>query len=146
MRLDLGKLFSIKRQGMNKVFYILGIKIKFLMNTSCYFSDIDMLYRQGTDFPHPIGIVVSTCGDIGKNCTIYQNVTIGAKSKELSLSRENFPKIGDNVIIYAGACIIGGITVGNNVIIGANAVVTKDVPDNSIVVGNPARIIKNKEY
>ena len=55
--------------------------------------------------------------------------------------KKHFPIIGDNVIIYAGACIVGGIKIGNNAIIGANAVVTKDVPDNAIVVGNPAKII-----
>ena len=138
----LDKIFSIKRRGMNRVFTILGIKIKIPMNTTCFFSDAEMLYRQKTEFPHPIGIVISTNGDIGKNCTIYQNVTIGGKSKENDPNKFKFPKIGDNVIIYAGACVIGGITVGNNVVIGANAVVVKDVPDNCVVVGNPARIIK----
>lgn len=140
----LSKIFSIKRKGMNRVLEIMGVKIKLPINTTCHFSNIEMLYRQGTEFPHPIGIVISTNGDIGKNCTIYQNVTIGAKSRELAKSRKNFPKIGDNVTIYAGACVIGGITIGNNVTIGANAVVTKDVPDNAVVAGNPARIIRIK--
>lgn len=54
------------------------------------------------------------------------------------------PTIGDNVVVYAGAKIIGGVHIGNNVIIGANAVVTKDVPDNCVVAGVPARIIKMK--
>lgn len=90
--------------------------------------------------PHPVGIVIG--GDfgnittvIGKNVTIYQNVTIGRKD-------DNYPKIGDNVIIYAGAVVIGDVHIGNNVIIGANAVVTHDVPDNCVVAGIPAKIIK----
>lgn len=137
----LKKIFSIRRSGMNKVITILGIKIKVPMYTNCCLYNAETLYKQGTDFPHPLGIVIATNGDIGKNCTIYQNVTIGAKSKDMAYLPEHFPKIGDNVIIYAGACVVGGITIGNNVTIGANAVVTKDVPDNSLVVGNPARII-----
>ncbi len=67
-----------------------------------------------------------------------QNTTIGR-----SLDPEDFPTIGNNVYISAGARIIGKINVGNNVIIGANAVVNKDVPDNCIVAGVPARVIRN---
>ena len=138
------KVFSIKRSGMNKVLTILGIKIKIPMYTNCCLYNVEMLYRQNTNFPHPLGIVVATNGDIGKNCTIYQNVTIGAKSKDMAYLAEHFPKIGNNVTIYAGACVVGAITIGDNVVIGANAVVTQDVPDDCIAVGNPARIIQKK--
>ena len=72
---------------------------------------------------------------IGENCQIWHNVTIGRNGKD----RKN-PIIGDNVKIYAGAVVIGGIKIGNNAIIGANAVVLQDVPDNSIAVGVPAKI------
>lgn len=72
---------------------------------------------------------------IGKNCWINQQVTIGYKGKESSV-------IGDNVRVSCGAKVIGGVRVGNNVIIGANAVVCKDVPDNCVVAGVPAKIIK----
>lgn len=71
---------------------------------------------------------------IGKNCLIFQGVTIG-------VGTSGIPRIGNNVILSSGAKIIGGITIGNNVTIGANAVVTKDVPDNSIAVGIPAKVI-----
>ena len=86
-------------------------------------------------FMHLDGICIGSGVEIGNNCTIYQQVTIGKE-------KEQFPTIGDNVTIYAGAKILGGIKIGNNAVIGANAVVLKDVPDNCVAVGIPARIIK----
>lgn len=77
---------------------------------------------------------------MGKNCQVWQNVTIGKK-----VSGGGSPIIGNNVKICAGALVLGDIKIGDNVVIGANAVVLTDVPDNSIAVGVPARIIsKNK--
>ncbi len=74
---------------------------------------------------------------IGKNCQIWQNVTIGNNTNTLAR-----PIIGDNVKICTGAVVVGGIVIGNNVTIAAGTVLTKSVPDNCIVVGNPARIIQ----
>ena len=85
-----------------------------------------------------IGVVIHARAVIGQNCMIGQGVTIGGKSGWYEV-----PIIGNNVEINAGARILGPIRVGNNVIIGANAVVVKDVPDNCIVAGIPARIIKD---
>lgn len=73
---------------------------------------------------------------IGKNCWINQQVTIGFST---SMVR---PTLMDNVTISAGAKVIGNVTIGNNSIVGANAVVVKDVPDNCVVVGVPAFIVK----
>lgn len=84
-----------------------------------------------------MSVVVHSRAKIGKRVIIGQNSTIGR-----SLDPEDFPEIGDDVYISAGARVIGKIKVGNNVIIGANAVVNKDVPDNCIVAGVPARIIR----
>jgi serine O-acetyltransferase len=75
---------------------------------------------------------------IGKNCHIYQQVTVG------HTSFGHAPTIKDNVIISCGAKVLGDITIGNNVVIGANAVVVKNVPDNCTVVGVPAYIIKKE--
>ncbi|PGA14221.1 serine acetyltransferase [Priestia aryabhattai] len=83
---------------------------------------------------HFLGIVIGKDVVLGDNCKIYQQVTLGQKNG-------NYPVIGNNVTIYAGAKVIGGIKIGNNVQIGANAVVLCDVPDNSIVVGVPGKVI-----
>ena len=92
----------------------------------------------GIRFPHYGGIVLAK-SKIGINCTIHQNVTIGRSFGK----NDGCPTIGDNVIIFANATLIGDIKIGNNVIIGANSVVLTDIPDNSVVAGNPAKIISN---
>ena len=80
---------------------------------------------------------------IGKNCKIFQQVTIGYNGSEQ-------PILGDNVTVCCGAKVLGDVHIGNNVVIGANAVVVKDVPDNVVVAGVPARIINvydpDKDY
>ena len=88
---------------------------------------------------HPNGIVIHPDAIIGVNCLIFQQVTIGAGSIP------GLPKIGGHVDIDAGAKILGGITIGDNVKIGANSVVINDVPDNCTVAGIPAKIIKSHE-
>ena len=88
--------------------------------------------------PHPLCVVIGKDAVIGDNFTIYQGVTIGQNN-------DKFPVIGDNVTVFAGAKIIGGIKIGNNVIVGANSVVTHDVPDNCVVAGIPAREIKARD-
>ncbi len=84
-----------------------------------------------------IGCVVHSHAVIGERVIIGQNTTIGR-----ALDPDTVPTIGNDVYISAGARIVGRIKVGNNVIIGANAVVTKDVPDNCIVAGVPARVLR----
>lgn len=88
-----------------------------------------------------IGVVIHSKSIIGKNCSINQQVTIGGGNSKY----EGVPIIGDNVYIAKGAIVYGGITIGNNVTIGANAVVNKPVPDNAIVAGIPAKILRYKD-
>lgn len=92
---------------------------------------------------HGIGCVVHEKTIIGSNCRVFQNVTIGARWPEKGYG-DGVPVIGNNVQIGCGAAILGKVTIGNNSIIGANAVVVKDVPDNCIAVGVPAQIIPRK--
>jgi len=84
---------------------------------------------------HSLGVVINTNVRAGRNLVIYHNVTLGAE-------RHKSPVLGDNVYIGAGAKVIGGVRIGSDVRIGANAVVTKDVPDGATVVGIPARIVR----
>lgn len=78
---------------------------------------------------------------IGKNCNISQGVSIGVSNRG---AKKGCPTIGDNVYIGPGAKIFGAVTIGNHAAIGANCVVTKDVPDHAVVVGIPAKIISFK--
>ena len=84
------------------------------------------------------GIFIYPDCKIGKNCNLSQEVTIGNVPRG---QNKGYPTIGDNVYIGPGAKIIGCVKVGNRVAIGANCVVTKDVPDNAVVVGVPGKII-----
>lgn len=98
-----------------------------------------------TIFPHGFyGIFISSGAHIGENVTIYQHCTIGSNTIKNSKSA-GVPMIGDNVVIGAGAKIIGGVKIGNNVRIGANCIVVKDVPDNATVVLQEPRLIIHEE-
>ena len=91
-----------------------------------------------------VGCVIHERCTIGDNVEIYQNVTIGGNGKENQPS-PGIPTIKNNVKIYAGACVLGPIVIGDNSIVGANAVVLCDVPDNSIAVGVPAKIMQKSK-
>lgn len=84
-----------------------------------------------------IGVVIHSQSIIGEKCIIGQGVTIGRK-----LSPDGIPVIGNNVYISAGSRVLGGITIGSNVIIGANSVVLHSIPDNCIVAGSPAKVMR----
>ena len=90
---------------------------------------------------HHGGIIVHPDCIFGRNCNISQGVTLGIAGRG---HKRGCPKLGNHVYIGAGAVIIGNITVGNNVAIGANSVVTRDVPDNAVLVGAPAKIVSYK--
>ncbi len=92
-------------------------------------------YGGGLYIAHPVGTVVAAKA-MGENCTIIASVTIGMRNEW------DFPVLGNNVFIGAGARVLGGIRVGNDSIIGANAVVIDEVPDGATVVGIPARVTR----
>ncbi|MBU0633677.1 MAG: serine O-acetyltransferase [Candidatus Omnitrophica bacterium] len=93
----------------------------------------------GLFIDHGMGVVIGETTVIADNVTLYQGVTLGGTGKEKG---KRHPNIGSNVVIGAGAKVLGNITIGDNSYIGANAVVIKDVPADSTVVGVPGRITK----
>lgn len=94
---------------------------------------------KGFFIDHGMGVVIGETTVIGDYCTIYQNVTLGGTGKDRG---KRHPTIGDNVMIGAGAKVLGPFTVGSNSKIAANAVVLSEVPENSTCVGVPARVVR----
>lgn len=97
---------------------------------------------RGLFIDHGMGVVIGETAVIGKNVTLFQGVTLGGTGKEHG---KRHPTIGDNVVIGAGAKVLGNITIGNDSMVGANAVVIRDVPEHSTVVGVPGRITRIKD-
>ncbi|RYD50582.1 MAG: hypothetical protein EOP52_13800 [Sphingobacteriales bacterium] len=118
-------------------------RLLWLYNTrfnGCYISPLAKI-GAGLELRHPIGIVIGEGAVVGTNASIYQHVTLGQKGNT-DPTAYTYPVLEDNVTVYAGACILGGITIGQGATIGANSVVMKNVPANSTAVGAPARILK----
>ena len=92
---------------------------------------------------HGMGVVIGETSDIGDNVTIYHMATLGGISPSVNSNEQRnikrHPTLKDNVVVGSGAQILGPVTVGKNAKIGANAVVTKDVPENAVMVGIPAK-------
>jgi serine O-acetyltransferase len=96
---------------------------------------------KGLFLPHTQGTVIGAWS-IGDNVTIFQGVTLGAKELDFSYQESSRPTVGSGVTIGAGAKVIGGIFLGLNSRVGANAVVLKDVASGSLVVGVPAKVVE----
>ena len=94
---------------------------------------------KGLFIDHGMGVVIGETTVIGENCLLYQGVTLGGTGKDKG---KRHPTLGNNVMVGAGAKVLGPITIGNNVKIAANAVVLQPIPDNCTAVGVPARIAR----
>lgn len=96
---------------------------------------------KGLFIDHGMGVVIGETSIIGDNVTLYQGVTLGGTGKEKG---KRHPTLGSNVVVGTGAKVLGNINIGDDVLIGANAVVIRDVPPDSTVVGVPGRIVKQE--
>ena len=96
---------------------------------------------RGLFIDHGMGVVIGETAEIGDNCTLYQGVTLGGTGKDVG---KRHPTLKDNVMVGAGAKILGAFTIGENSKIAANAVVLCEVPDNATAVGIPAKVVRRK--
>jgi len=96
---------------------------------------------RGLFIDHGMGVVIGETAILGENITLFQGVTLGGTGKE---SGKRHPTLGNNIVVGAGAKVLGNITIGDNSYIGANAVVLRDVPHNSTVVGVPGHVTKQE--
>ena len=96
---------------------------------------------KGLMIDHGTGVVIGETAEIGDNCTIYQGVTLGGTGKDVG---KRHPTLGNNVMVGAGAKVLGPFYIGDNTKIAANAVVLEEIPENCTAVGIPAKIVKKQ--
>ena len=130
-------------------FYVAGFDLiaRIISQTSRFFTGIEIhpgaKIGKNLFIDHGMGVVIGETSIIGDNVTIYHNVTLGGISPSIDSDNQRevkrHPTLQDHVVVGSGAQVLGPITVRKNAKIGANAVVTKDVPENGVMVGIPAK-------
>jgi serine O-acetyltransferase len=128
---------------MNHALWNMGLKwlARFFSHIARWLTGIEIHpgARIGRRFfiDHGMGVVIGETAEIGDDCTLYHGVTLGGTSWQKG---KRHPTLKGNVVVGAGAKVLGPITIGSGVRIGSNAVITKDVPDEGTVVGVPGRL------
>ena len=121
----------------------LKLLARVISQTARFFTGVEIhpgaTIGKGFFIDHGMGVVIGETAELGRNVTLYQDVTLGGTGKDVG---KRHPTIGDNVVVGAGAKVLGPFTVGEGAKIGASAVVLKEVPPFSTVVGNPGRVVR----
>ncbi len=129
------------------ILHVRGYKVaaRLISQTAKFFTGIEIhpgaTIGKGLFIDHGTGVVIGETAEIGDNCTLYQGVTLGGTGKDIG---KRHPTLGNNVMVGAGAKILGPFKVGDNSKIAANAVVLSEVPSDSTAVGIPARVVKRR--
>lgn len=131
---------ACKNRLLRKLWYIPNVLGRKIIEMTCgiMLPETAAIGRR-LSIEHFGGIIIHGAATIGDDCILRQGVTLGNKNRDRP---QDAPRLGNRVDIGAGAKLLGAITVGDDVVIGANSVVTRDVPAGSIVAGVPARIVK----
>ena len=139
---------SVQAIGAHRVahrLHKLGLKFlaRLISQTSRAFTGIEIhpgaTIGKGLFIDHGMGVVIGETAVIGDNVTLFQGVTLGGTGKERG---KRHPTLGNNVVVGSGAKVLGSFTIGDNVQIGANAVVVREAPADSVVVGVPGRVVR----
>lgn len=116
-----------------------------ISQTARFFTGIEIhpgaKIGKGLMIDHGMGVVIGETTEIGDNCTLYQGVTLGGTGKDVG---KRHPTLGNNVMVGAGAKVLGPFKIGDNTKIAANAVVLEEIPDNCTAVGIPAKIVRKE--
>jgi len=137
-------LHALLVHRMSHSLWNMGLKwfARWISTVARWFTGIEIhpAARIGRRFfiDHGMGVVIGETAEIGDDCTLYHGVTLGGTSWNKG---KRHPTLGNDVVVGAGAKVLGPINIGNDVRIGSNAVVTKDAPDGSTVVGVPGRVV-----
>ena len=125
----------------NKLFFI----ARLISQLGRFFTGIEIhpgaTIGRGLFIDHGSGVVIGETAEIGDNCTLYQGVTLGGTGKDVG---KRHPTLGNNVMVGAGAKVLGPFTIGDNTKIAANAVVLDEIPDNCTAVGIPAKVVRRE--
>lgn len=125
-----------KRKGLSVLAKFFSLLLYFFFRIEL---NTNVSIGPGLVLPHPMGIVIGA-HRIGARAVIYQNVTLGAKTPDISYDPSKRPHLGDGVTAGSGAVIVGGVTIGNGSVVAANSLVTRDVAENSLAIGVPAEV------
>ena len=140
-------LHAIIAYRISHVFYLAKIPFlpRLISQLAKFFTGIEIhpgaTIGKGLFIDHGMGVVIGETTIIGDNVTLFQGVTLGGTGKEKG---KRHPTLGSNIVVGTGAKVLGNINIGDGVMVGANAVVVKDVPADSTVVGVPGRIVKKE--